>query len=94
MGKINMNSHSNAIVLAEQQVTEARAAVLAEYQAAQAKLRRRVTSPLFIGGVLLGALVLGYLYRRSGKPEAVVCAASPGAWTQVLRTVQVLVPLW
>ena len=85
-----MNKHTDSIVLAEQQVAEARTAVLAEYQAARANLRRRVGSPLFIGGVLLGALALGYLYRSRGKPTAVVYAASPSALTQVLKTLQLL----
>ena len=88
-----MNKRSDSIVLAEQQVAEARTAVLAEYQAVRAKLRRRMGSPVFIGGVLLGAIALGYLGLGRGKPKRPVCAGSPGAWSRVVETVQVLLPL-
>ncbi len=79
--------------MAEQQVAEARTAALAECQAARAKLRRRMGSPVFIGGVLLGAIALGYLALGRGKPKRLVCPESPGAWSQALKTVQVLLPL-
>jgi len=88
-----MNKHSDSIVLAEQQVAEARTAVLAEYQAARAKLRRRVASPVFIGGVLLGVVALGYLALGRGKPKRLLYPESPGAWSRAVKTVQVLLPL-
>ena len=88
-----MNERSDSIVLAEQQVAEARTAALAEYQAARAKLRRRLGSPVFIGGVLLGAIALGYLALGRGKPKRPVYAERPGAWSQAAKTVQVLLPL-
>ena len=92
-GKINMNKRSRSIVLAEQQVAEARTAVLAEYEAARAQLNRRVGSPMFIGGVLLGAIALGYLALGRGKPKRSVYPENPGAWSRALKTVQVLLPL-
>ena len=88
-----MNERSDSIVLAEQQLAEARTAVLAEYQAARAKLRRRMGSPVFIGGVLLGAIALGYLVPGRGKPKRPVDQGSPGAWSRAVKTVQVLLPL-
>jgi hypothetical protein len=88
-----MNERSDSIVLAEQQLAEARTAVLAEYQAARAKLRRRMGSPVFIGGVLLGAIALGYLALGRGKPKHPVHPGSPGAGSRVVKTVQVLLPL-
>jgi hypothetical protein len=90
-----MNKCSDSIVLAEQQVAEARTAVLAECQAARAKLRCHMgsRSPVFIGGVLLGAIALGYLALGRGKPKRLVYQRSPGAWTRVGKTVQVLLPL-
>jgi hypothetical protein len=88
-----MNKRSDSIVLAEQQVAEARTAALAEYQAARAQLRRRMGSPVFIGGVLLGAIALGYLALGRGKPKRLVYPGSPGAWPRVVKTVQVLLPL-
>ena len=88
-----MNERSDSIVLAEQQLAEARTAVLAEYQAARAKLRRRMGSPVFIGGVLLGTIALGYLALGRGKPKHPVHPGSPGAGSRVVKTVQVLLPL-
>ncbi len=88
-----MNRPSDSIELAEQQVAEARTAVLAEYDAARAKLRRRVGSPVFIGGVLLGAIALGYLALGRGKPKRLVDPQGPSAWWRVVKTVQVLLPL-
>jgi GAF domain-containing protein len=88
-----MNERSDSIVLAEQQVAEARTAALAEYQAARAKLRRRLGSPVFIGGVLLGAIALGYLALGRGKPKRPVDPGSAGAWPRVGKIVQVLLPL-
>ena len=89
-----MNKHSDSIVLAEQQVAEAQITAHAEYQAARAKLCRRTGSSVFIGGVLLGAIALGYLvFGRGGKPKHPIYPGSPGAWTRVGKTVQVLLPL-
>ena len=86
-----MNNRSDSIERAEQQVAEARTAVLAEYDAARAKLRRRVGSPVFIGGVLLGAIALGYVALGRGKRP--VDPGSRGTWLPVVKTVQVLLPL-
>jgi hypothetical protein len=88
-----MNKRSDSIVLAEQQVAEAWSAALDEYQAARGKLRRRMGSPVFIGGVFLGAIALGYLARGRGKPKRLVDPGSPGAWSRVVGTVRVLLPL-
>jgi hypothetical protein len=88
-----MNKRSDSIVLAEQQVDEARTAALAEYQAAQTKLRRRMGSPIFIVGILLGAVALGYLALGRGKPKRPVYPGSPGVWSRVGKTVQVLLPI-
>jgi hypothetical protein len=88
-----MNKHCDSIVLAEQQVAEARTAVLAEYQAARAKLSHRMGSPVFIVGVLLGAIALGYLALGCGKPKRLADPGSPGAWARAGKTVQVLLPL-
>lgn len=90
MRQINMNKRLESIVLAEQRVAEAQAAVLAEYQAAQAKLNRRIGSSAVIGGVLLGAVALGYLALGRGKPKR---PGGAGAWSCVVKTVQVLLPL-
>ena len=88
-----MNSCRDSILLAEQQVAEARTAALGEYEAARANLRRHIGSPVFIGGVLLGATALGYLAFGRGKPKRLVDRGSTGAWSRAARTVQVLLPL-
>jgi hypothetical protein len=88
-----MNERSDSIVLAEQQVAEARTAALAEYEAVRAKLRRRLASPVFIGGVVLGVIALGYLARGRGEPKRPACPERPGAWSRALKAVQVLLPL-
>lgn len=88
-----MTRRSDSIVLAEQQLAEARAAVRAEYQALRAKLSRRAGSPAFIGGALLGAVALGYLVTRRGKPGPAVYVQNPGAWSHALNTARVLLPL-
>ena len=88
-----MIRRSDAIAVAERQVTEARMAVFAEYDAARARLRRRTSSPVFIGGVLLGAIALGYLALGRGRPKPPVYPESRSAWWGVARTAQVLLPL-
>ncbi len=88
-----MIMHSDPIALAEQQVVEARTAVLAEYYMARAKLNRRAGSPVFIGGVLLGAVALGYFTAHRGKAKRTIHPANPGAWSLALNTARVLLPL-
>ena len=88
-----MNKRSDPIVLAEQQVAEARTAALAEYQAARVKLYRHISSPALIGGVLLGAIAVGYLTLSRGKPKRPVFPGITGAWSRVGKTVQVMLPL-
>ena len=88
-----MNERSHSIALAEQQVAEARTAALAEYEAVRAKLRHRIGSPVFIGGALLGATVLGYLAFGRGRPRRLADTGMPGAWSRAGKTVQVLLPL-
>ncbi len=88
-----MNRRSDSVGLAEQRVAEARNAALAEYRAAREKLHRRMGSPLFIGGVLIGGVALVYLALGRGKPRRVVDPGSPRAWSQAVKAVQVLLPL-
>ena len=87
-----MNKRGDSIALAEQRVAEARTVALAEFEAARANLRRRMRSPVFIGGVLLGVIALGYFTLGRGKRPA--CVESPGASSRVVKTVHVLLPLW
>ncbi len=88
-----MNKHSDSIALAEQQLAEARTAVLAEFHLARANLDRRVRSPVFIGGVLLGGVALGYFAARRGKAKRPLRPGSTSAWSLTLDTARVLLPL-
>jgi len=83
-----MNQTSDAIALAEQQVVDARADLLAEYQAGQVKVRHRIGSPLLIGGVLLGAIGVSYFALKRREPKSSV------PWAQGLQAVKLLLPLW
>lgn len=89
-----MTRRSDSIVLAEQQVAEARTAALDEYRAAQAKLRRRMSSPLFIGGVLLAVIAVGYLARGRGRSRQSVEPGSTGTFSAAVKAAKVLLPLW
>ena len=89
-----MSKSPVSIESAEQEVVEAKARVLAEYRAVESKVRRSASSPLLVGGVLLGAAALGYL--ALGNRDKGVRAASRekrGAWREVLRIAQMLLPL-
>ena len=48
-----------------------------------------MSSTVFIGGILLGAIALGYLALGRGKPKRLVYPGNPGAWSRVVKTVQV-----
>lgn len=93
MGQIDMNKHFESIVVAEQQVDDARLAVLAEYGAARANLRRRARSPAVIGGLLLGGIAFGYVALGRGKSNHHVYRESTDAWSRVIETTRVLLPL-
>jgi hypothetical protein len=93
VGGISMNRHSASIALAERQVADAQTAALVEYQAARANLRRRMASPAFIGGVLIGAIALGFLAAGRSSPKRPVNSGRPGVWSRAATTVQVLLPL-
>ena len=88
-----MSSRSDPIALAERDVAEARQAAFAEYEAAQARARRLVISPVFVGGVLLGAAALGYLAYRRVRSKRRADPAGPDAWTLAINTGQIMVPL-
>lgn len=88
-----MNRRPETIAMAEQQVAEARTAVVAEYRSLRANLDRRARSPVFIGGVLLGAIALGYCAVRRDKAERPVRARGR-QWPRALKAAQLLLPLF
>lgn len=89
-----MNKSPVSIESAEQDLAESRALLQAEYRAIEAKVRRRATSPLLVGGVLLGAAAIGYLAAgKRDKPDRPAPREKRGAWSQVLQIGQMLLPL-
>jgi hypothetical protein len=92
--RLSMNSSDESIALAERQVAERRAALKAQYQALEGRVRRTASSPIVLVGVLLGAIVIAYFaVGRIGKPKAKAEAAGGSLLTQVLRTAQLALPL-
>ena len=86
-GTEEVNTASSPLGFAEQQVVEARTAVVDEYQLAQARLKHRVESPVLLGGVLLGAIGVGYLSRKHDKSRGLL-------WRAGLMASKILLPLW
>lgn len=83
-----------SIESAEQDLAESRALLQAEYQAIDAKVRRTASSPLLVGGVLLGAAAIGYLaVGKRDKRDRPAPQEKRGAWGQVLQIGQMLLPL-
>lgn len=89
-----MNNHPDSIALAERRVAAARTALVTELHATRTQLRRRVRSPIFIGGVLLGAIALRYFLIGRGRSQPPVHRQGAGAWTLAARTARVLLPLF
>ncbi len=91
---MSINKAQVSIESAEQALAESKALLQAEYQAIEAKVRRSASSPLLVGGVLLGAAAIGYL--AVGKREERARPApreKRGAWGQVLQIGQLVLPL-
>ena len=89
-----MEKLADSIDLAEKRVAERKAAMLREYDALEAKVRRAASSPKVLGGVLIGTIALAYfVIAGRGKPKRVVVEKGGRVWPQVLRTAQVLLPL-
>lgn len=78
----------------ERNVEEGRMAAYAEYEAIRTGLRRRLGSPLVVGGVLLAGIAAGYLARRRRHSREPLEGARPDTWTRVLGTLPALTSLW
>lgn len=87
------NDGSPPLVPYEREVEEGRTAAYAEYQEVRNSLRRRLGSPLIIGGVLVAGIAVGYLGRHRRQSSNRIDSGRPGAWSQVLGTAQILIPL-
>ena len=81
--------------LAEARVAASTASIVAQGQALKLKVRRLVTSPFVIGGLITAAAAVGYFaVRRSAKPSARSSRpAAHGNLMSMLKTAQMLVPL-
>ncbi len=89
-----MNKPPVSIASAEQELAEAKALLQAEYQAIETKVRRNASSPMLVGGVLLGAAAIGYLIvgKRDERARPIL-REKRGAWPQILQIGQMLLPL-
>src|SRR5450830_1954476 len=90
-----MSNTPAELELAEARVAASTASIVAQGQALKLKVRRLVTSPFVIGGLITAAAAVGYFtVRRSAKPRARSCRpAAHGNLTSVLKTAQMLLPL-
>ena len=90
-----MNNAPAELELAEARVAASTASVVAQGQALKLKMRRLVTSPFVIGGLVTTAAVVGYFaVRRSAKPRSPSSLpAVHGNLMSVLKTAKMLLPL-
>lgn len=92
--EIEVNEGSPPLAPYEQEVEDGRMAAHAEYQELRKRLRRRVASPLVIGGGVLAGIAVGYLVGGRRQPKYPLQPGRPNAWMQVLGSLRVLTPLW
>jgi len=90
-----MQNPPNSIESVEREVAARKAMVRAQYDALQTKLREGASSPKVIGGVLVGAIALGYfMMSRDRKRERVVVTEKrSGTWSMMLDAARTLAPL-
>src|SRR5450759_4111757 len=90
-----MNDSSAALECAETRVAASKAGIVTQVHALKFRIRRLVTSPYVIGGLVTAAAVTAYFaFTRSGKPRAPSSRpAARGNVMSVLKTAQVLLPL-
>jgi membrane protein len=90
-----MSNAQAELELAEARVAASTASVVAQGQALKLKVRRLVTSPFVIGGLVTAAAAVGYFaVGRSAKPrQRSSRPAAHGNLVSVLKTAQVLLPL-
>ncbi len=90
-----MSNTPAELELAEARVAASTASIVAQGQALKLKMRRLVTSPFVIGGLITAAAAVGYFaVSRSAKPRARSSRpAARGSLMSVLKTAQMLLPL-
>lgn len=90
-----MQNPPDSIESAEREVIARKAMMRAQYDALQTKLREGASSPKVIGGVLVGAIALGYWVMRGGRKQkrVLVTEKRSGTWSMLLDTARTLAPL-
>jgi hypothetical protein len=83
----------DSIASAEREVAGRRAVALAEYRALQTKLQRQASSPKVIGIVLIAATAIAYFVIAGRRKPKRVVMEKAGAWSQVLDTAKLVLPL-
>ena len=90
-----MQNPPDSIEVAEREVATRKAVARAQYDGLAAKLRAQASSPKVIGGVLAGAIALGYLVMGGSRKQkrVVVTEKGSGTWSMVLDAARTLAPL-
>ena len=90
-----MNNAPAELELMEARVAASRASIVAHGQALKSRMRRLVTSPYVIGGLVTAAAAAGYFaVRRSVNPRARSSRpAAGGSLMSVLKAARMLLPL-
>jgi YihY family inner membrane protein len=90
-----MSNSSASLESAEARVAASTADIRAQVDALKSRVRRLVTSPYVLAGLVVGAVSAGYLVvTRIAKPRAPSSGPAPrGSLTRVLKTAQMLLPL-
>lgn len=89
-----MQNPADSIEEAEQAVASAKAMAREQYAALQTKVREQASSPKVMGGVLAGAIAVGYLMKGGrSKQRVYVTEKKNGIWSTILTLTRTLVPL-
>ena len=89
-----MRNPADSIEEAEQAVASARAMAHEHYAALQTKVREQASLPKVMGGVLAGAIAVGYLIKGGrSKQRVYVTEKKSGIWSTMLTLTRTLVPL-
>ena len=80
--------------IAESRVAAAMDRIVSQGQALKSKVRRQVTSPFVIGGLITAGVIAYFVNSRSAKPhEPSFRPKGPGNLANMLKTVKMLLPM-
>ena len=89
-----MSDSSAVLESAEARAAAATTSTVAQGQASKSRVRRLVTSPYMIGGLVTAVVAVGYFaVRRNAKPRVRSSPGARGNLMSVLKTAQMLLPL-